>query len=246
MHWNATLYREKHGFVPEYGKELLQYVNRDPDQNILDVGCGTGVLTNLLAVHGARVVGLDASEDMIAVAKESYPNVTFVEGNATHLPFQEEFDTVFSNAVFHWIQHQAELLDGICRALRPGGRLVCELGAQGNTQNIQEAFWKASSRVGVQIENRFFFPSTDQYEDLLVENGFVPERVVAFDRPTPLAEREMGLRNWMTQFLPVSEIPQEKREEVFQEVEEELKPRLWKEGRWIADYRRLRVVARKA
>ncbi len=246
MHWNTTLYKEKHSFVPEYGKELLQYVNLDPDQSILDVGCGTGMLAHLMAAHGAKVVGLDASEDMIALAKESYPDVTFVAGDATRLTFREEFDTVFSNAVFHWIQHQGDLLDGICRALKPGGRLVCELGAKGNTQNIRDAFSQAASHVGVEIQSHFFFPTVDQYEDLLMENGFVPERVVAFDRPTPLAEREMGLRNWMIQFLPVSDIPEHQRERVFQEVENQLRPRLWKEGRWMADYRRLRVVARKA
>ena len=130
--WNADLYDSKHDFVSEYGKGLLGFVPENKNQSILDLGCGTGTLTAQLSNLADTVIGVDSSASMIAKAKEQYANIQFMVCNALALPFEEQFDVVFSNAVFHWITDHNVLLHNIHKVLKPGGLLVCEFGANGN------------------------------------------------------------------------------------------------------------------
>lgn len=135
MDWNAALYRKSHGFVAEYGKNLLACVPEDAGQCILDFGCGTGELTAALARKAGQVIGVDQSAAMIRAAREKYPGPEYHVLDAAGLAVQgwtARFDLVFSNAVFHWIQDQDALLRALHAVLKPGGLLVCEFGAQGN------------------------------------------------------------------------------------------------------------------
>ncbi len=73
MDWNAALYSKSHGFVAEYGKNLLVCVPEDADQCILDFGCGASELTAAQAGKAAQMAGVDQSAAMIRVARETYP-----------------------------------------------------------------------------------------------------------------------------------------------------------------------------
>lgn len=113
MKWDSKLYDNKHSFVAEYGKGLLEFVPVDKEQRILDLGCGTGVLTEQLLKYAGYVLGVDGSEDMVAKAKENYPDIDFEVNDALKLPYSNEWDVVFSNAVFHWIlDHDLLLKNG--------------------------------------------------------------------------------------------------------------------------------------
>lgn len=245
MRWDAALYQNEHGFVAEYGKELLEFVDRSAGQCILDVGCGTGELTAALAQNGAGVLGVDASADMIERAKARYPDLRFEVADATALTFEGCFDTVFSNAVFHWIRDQRALLAGVRRALKLGGRLVCEFGAQGNIRKIREAFSSIMARRGCAWPSPFFYPTSSEYDRLLAEAGLTPRHSLEYDRPTPLPSGRDGLRLWVTQFFSESlgAFDSETRAAILAEMEAALRPALWDGTRWMADYRRLRVVA---
>ena len=122
MKWNPSLYDEKHGFVAEYGKSLLELIPQNPDQTILDLGCGTGALTRQLLPLASRVAGADSSPDMIRQAQAQNPGTEFLVCDALDLPFREEWDVVFSNAVFHWIGDHDALLGSIRRAGRCCGQ----------------------------------------------------------------------------------------------------------------------------
>ena len=121
MQWNSTLYDQKHDFVAKYGEGLLTFLPENPAQAILDLGCGTGTLTAQLAARGSRVVGVDSARTMVERAKAQYPELAFQVCDALSLPFEGEFDVVFSNAVFHWIADHDTLLENVRKALKPGG-----------------------------------------------------------------------------------------------------------------------------
>ncbi len=142
MKWNATLYDNKHSFVAKYGEDVLGWLAPQRDENILDVGCGTGVLTEKITEAGAIVTGIDASADMIAKAKQSYNNIAFFVKDASNFSFDKKFDAAFSNATFHWIKEQRSLLQCIYDVLKPNGRLVYEMGAKHNIESIHNAIKK--------------------------------------------------------------------------------------------------------
>jgi len=249
VQWDASLYEQKHDFVAEYGRGLLDDVLEDPSQRVLDIGCGTGVLTSALSARAGEVVGIDLSEEMLARARAAYPALAFLHMDACALPgaWTDGFDLAFSNAAFHWIPDQPLLLQNVYRVLKPGGRLVCEFGAKGCVEAIRRAYAAAVVRRGFAYREMFFFPSPGEYRALLEREGFVVERITDFDRPTPLKGGESGLRDWMRQFFAayLAALPGGVTEEVFREAEDALRPALWDGNQWIADYRRLRFVAGK-
>lgn len=246
MKWDSELYDGEHGFVAEYGKGLLDYLPAGRPQVILDLGCGTGVLTKELSKHG-DVIGLDSSADMIEKARASYPELRFACGDACRLEWKEYFDVIFSNAVFHWIKDQESLLEGVYNALKPGGMLICEFGAKGNIGAIMRAFEKAMESHGYSYKEPFYFPLAAEYKELLKGKGFSVDIIFDFDRPTELKDGRDGLRNWMKMFFAdgLASIKQDESEIILSEVERDLEPVLWNGEYWTADYRRLRVIAKK-
>ena len=95
-----------------------------PGEKILDLGCGDGVLTKKLADLGCVVVAVDSSLPQAEAAKKLGLNAFAISGE--DLPYQEEFDAVFSNAALHWIKRADAMLAGVYRSLKPGGRFVAE------------------------------------------------------------------------------------------------------------------------
>ncbi|MFT8352117.1 class I SAM-dependent methyltransferase [Clostridium saccharoperbutylacetonicum] len=247
MKWNSNLYDNKHSFVAEYGKSMIDLVNVRKDQKILDLGCGTGILTNELAKEEATVIGIDSSIDMIKKAKLNYPSLNFQVADATSLAFENYFDTVFSNAVFHWIPNQEKLLISIYNSLKGNGKLICEFGAKNNVYQIQTAFEKVLKKNGYLYCSDFFLPSKEEYKLLLEKTGFEIEHIIEYDRPTPLADGGKGLRNWLCQFFEqyLSNISYEEREKILFETEKICRNSIWKDNQWIADYRRIQIIAVK-
>lgn len=245
MEWNSSLYDKKHDFVAEYGKGLLEFVPQNAKQTVLDLGCGTGTLTAQLAELCDKIVGVDASQDMIDKAREEFGNIEFKVCDALVLPFEQEFDVVFSNAVFHWISDHDTLLKNIHKALKPQGVLVCELGASGNIATIENAFEAACNSLGYGYEAKFNFPTAEDFGKLLEDNGFVIDRIYEYDRPTVLRDGEQGLLNWMKQFFAseLEVMTEQVQTMVFEKVERLTRDALWNGAEWVADYRRLRAIA---
>ena len=96
------------------------------DERVLDVGCGTGALALALAPHVREVVGVDSSPDLLAAARERAPaNCTFLEGDATALPFGwGEFDLVGCLRVLHHVRRPELVVAELARVTRRGGRLL--------------------------------------------------------------------------------------------------------------------------
>lgn len=246
MQWDSKLYNESQNFVAEYGKSLLEFVPAKTNK-ILDLGCGTGTLTKQLAARCNYVLGIYSSDTMIAEAKRSYPDLDFAAVNALKIPYESEWDIVFSNAVFHWIGDHDLLLQKIYKALKPNGKLICEFGAYGNISIIEAGFAGALQGIGVKYVSKFNFPTAEDFAHLLKENGFLIEQIYIYDRPTPLNDGEQGLYNWAIQFFQseLAKLSAEQKQQVLASMNIRTKKQLWNGTCWVADYKRLRTVAIK-
>lgn len=246
--WDTELYEAQHGFVWKYGESLVELLDPKAGEHILDLGCGTGQLAQKIAERGADVVGLDASPEMIGQARQNFPAISFVLQDATAMTFTEEFDAIFSNAALHWVLDARAAAGGIARALRKGGRVVAELGGKGNIRQMEGAIEAVLRRyLGDSLPpRRTWFPSVSEYAGVLEECGLEVYSALLFDRFTPL-EGSDGMEQWLRQFAVYyfEALPREQAGQAMREVVEELRPSLFREGKWYADYRRLRIIAIK-
>lgn len=248
--WNPQLYQSSHAFVWQFGRDLLAMLLPEPGERILDVGCGTGQLTGEIAAAGAQVVGLDQSAEMIAAASKNFPEIRFEVGDIAAATYDSEFDAVFSNAALHWVKDQKGAIAAIARALKPGGRLVFEMGGHGNVAQLWKAVTRAMSELDVPDSEDMaprYYPSIGEYAPLLEANGLQGSFAVLFDRPTPLEGGEQGLRNWLNMFANAASkvVSPAKYEEFIRRIEELARPELFHGGEWTVDYRRLRMIAIK-
>jgi len=246
--WDAELYEARHGFVWRLGEGVVEFLNPRAGERILDLGCGTGQLTQKIAESGADVVGLDASPDMIGQARQNYPRLRFVLADAAALEFDNEFDAVFSNAALHWMLDRAGVVAGVARALKKGGRFVAECGGSGNIRILEGAIERIAAKYhgGHAPEKRTYYPAVGEYAALLEQHGFEVRSAQLFDRPTPL-EGEDGMANWLRQFkwYYFEGLRPGQQQDALRDVIEELRPTLRNAEGWFADYRRLRVSAVK-
>ncbi|MEG3989449.1 methyltransferase domain-containing protein [Microcoleus sp. S28C3] len=249
-YWNTSLYEQQHAFVWQYGESLLKLLDPQAGERILDLGCGTGQLTEKIAQSGASVQGIDSSLSMISTAKVNYPHINFAAADARNFQVEYPLDAVFSNAVLHWIKQPDAVINCVEKALKPGGRFVAEFGGKGNVGAIVRALLSVLSEIGYQEPealNPWYFPSIGEYAVLLEKQGFDVGYAVLFDRPTPLEGGSAGMVNWIEMFAGgfLSGLSDGVRSQVIKAVEERLRSALYRDGNWIADYRRIRVVAVK-
>jgi trans-aconitate methyltransferase len=245
--WDASRYDEGYSFVWKHGAGVIEALAPEAGERILDLGCGTGHLTAQIAERGAQVIGIDRSAEMIATARRNYPRLRFEVADAESFRFPELFDAVFSNAAIHWMKDQRAVATSIWQALKPGGRFVAEFGGRGNIRSIETALRRALRQAGhgVSDEPYYYFPSVGEHAQLLEAVGFTVIFATWFERPTPLEGGAAGLRDWLTTFTDhfMSQVPADQRGHIIAAVEDELRPQLFRDGIWYADYRRLRLAA---
>lgn len=249
MQWDAQLYEQRYSFVWKHGEELIALLDPQAGERILDAGCGTGRLTAEIARSGAAPTGLDSSAAMIEQARTAFPEVEFVQADLLDYRPERLFDGVFSNAALHWIPDAQGAARSLYGALRPGGRLVAELGGTGNVASLLNAVSEALREQGSPPAQRpWYFPTLAEYASVLEKEGFEVVYAMLFDRPTPLEGGESGLRGWLRMFgQPVLPGRASESDELLQRVEEKARPGLFdpESGSWTIDYRRLRIAARK-
>lgn len=248
--WNANLYDHNHAFVSHFGESLLEWLSPKRGETICDIGCGTGDLTQKITQFGATVIGIDSSSSMIKQASQKYPELTFQVQDIQTLSFEGTCDAIFSNAALHWIKESDQAAASISKALKPGGRFVAEFGGKDNVKFIIEGIYSALDHFGFpenKSHNPWFFPSLGSYASTLERHGFRVHEAIYFDRPTALEDGNLGLQNWLDMFSSFFfvGIPQPTKEQIFTYIEDKLRPSLFKEGTWFADYKRLRLKAEK-
>ena len=247
--WDAPGYESRGAFVWEMAGDLVELLAPSCGERILDVGCGTGHLAARIAERGADVLGIDVSPSMVERARGNYPRLRFEVLDVLEMRLRSEFDAVFSNATLHWVTRPEEAAARVFDALKPGGRLVAELGGRGNIARIAGALLEARREAGAPEAAAlpWYFPGAEEYSALLERRGFQVESARLFPRPTPLGDGEGALVDWLEMFARplLDDLAAPLRAEVLGAVERRLRSALHRDGRWEGDYVRLRVKAWK-
>jgi trans-aconitate methyltransferase len=246
--WNTEAYAANGRFVANLASDVVALLNPKPGEQILDLGCGDGALTEQLASMGSAVTGVDSSLAMLEAASKRNLHVEFHD--ATTLPYNQQFDAVFSNAALHWITGipgQQATLAGIHRALRPGGRFVAEMGGHGNIAAIRTALQAVLAHFQINAEEAAasFYPSAATYRRLLEAANFTVQSIEIIPRPTPLPN---GMESWLNTFRNgiLDQLNTTDRATALTNTVTLLEPILRDaDGNWIADYVRLRFHATK-
>jgi trans-aconitate 2-methyltransferase len=138
--WDGTSYDRISGVMQGMAEGVLERLELAGDETVLDAGCGSGRVTELLAARlpRGRVIAVDASRSMVEaaaarlVALVDAGRVDLRELDLLELSLPEPVDAVLSTATFHWIADHELLFRRIHAALRPGGQFVAQCGGEGN------------------------------------------------------------------------------------------------------------------
>ncbi|MBC8269096.1 MAG: class I SAM-dependent methyltransferase [Rhodospirillaceae bacterium] len=241
--WNPEDYERNAGFVSDLGAGAVDLLAPKAGERILDLGCGHGKLTEKLVAMGADVVAIDASAEQVEGARARGLDAHVM--NASALAFENQFDAVFSNAVLHWIKDPGSVIEGVKRALIPGGRFVGEFGGAGNVARVALGVERVMEKRGLAIADYWpwYFPSVENYGGHLQAAGLTLGHMELFARPTPLPGDIIG---WLETFGEsfITAIPKAEQKTFLQDVRDDLAPDLKDDqGVWSVDYVRLRFQA---
>lgn len=243
--WDPERYARNARFVSDLATAVVDLLAPRAGERILDLGCGDGVLTEKLASMGCQVIGVDSSAAQIDAARKLGLDARVMSGEA--LDFDGEFDAVFSNAALHWMRNPAKVIAGVHRALRAQGRFVAEFGGHGCVAKIEKALVEALNRRGIngKAASPWYFPTVEDYSRHLTNGGFVINYIAVIPRPTRLPGDITGWLETFAESFTSTLLPSE-RASYLTEVQEALRPELCDaEGKWTADYIRLRFAAIK-
>jgi len=242
--WNPEKYTKHTAFVSQLALPVVALLEPQEGERILDAGCGDGTLAVEIEKYGAKVVGVDMSAEMIEACQTK--GIEAYVGSVTALPYANEFDAVFSNAMLHWVHDAKSAIDNIAKTLKKGGRFVAEYGGKGNAYHIVNAMQKVFDthpEFGV-FQNPWYFPSDEEYKSLLESSGFEVKYIELIPRPTPMDD----IVHWLDIFA--NGITEHLSKEQFEMFKNECRNILVEtnysenEG-WVLDYVRLRVEAVK-
>jgi SAM-dependent methyltransferase len=251
--WSPTDYAANAGFVPALGAAALALLDPQPGEIILDIGCGDGALTAMIAAAGAKVIGLDASEAMVEAARAR--GIDAFVGDAQALGLDGAagrfgtFDAAFSNAALHWMLDPDAVATGLFGLLRPGGRFAGEMGGAGNVAILRRGLREEMEARGYAMpaEDPSWYPPVEEFIRLYGCAGFAEIQAQLIPRPTPLPAGVAGwIRTFRNGMLDVAMVPEWERDEIAAAVERRLELLLRQpDGSWSADYVRLRFKMRK-
>lgn len=246
--WSAADYAANAGFVPALGAAALALLDPQPGEFVLDIGCGDGTLTRQIGAAGAKVIGLDASADMVEAARAKGVDAFVADAQALGLDSQlarfGRFDAAFSNAALHWMLDPTAVARGVFDLLRPGGRFVGEMGGEGNLAILRKGLRDELTTRGYPLpaEDPQWYASPEAFRTIYADAGFVEINAELIERPTPLPT---GIAGWVKTFragvMDMTGVPADERDDVAAAVETRVYDALRQaDGSVCADYVRLR------
>src|SRR5260370_23261956 len=233
--WDPDSYARNARFVSDLGAPVVELLAPKPGERILDLGCGDGALTAKLVALGCGGVGIEGSAAQVEAARRIGLDARVGDGN--RLSCDAELDAVFSNAAIHWMNRPDDVIAGVSRALKAGGRFVGEFGGYGCVEKIERALIAALARRGIDGEklNPWYFPTVEDYSSRLIRRGFAVRYIALIPRPTPLPTEING---WLETFAQsfTAPLPKSDRDGFIDEARETLCPQpCYGDGQRFAD-----------
>ncbi|MDE7400058.1 MAG: methyltransferase domain-containing protein [Oscillospiraceae bacterium] len=254
--FDGKKYKKSSKHQKEWGNSLISELSLRGDEEILDLGCGDGNLTEQLAqlVPNGRILGIDASVGMISAAqKRIKPNLAFMQMDINTIDFRNMFDVIFSNATLHWIKNHKHLLQNAFRALKENGVILWDFAGDGNCSHFFEV-------IGIKIQSKkykkyfdgfewpWYMPVKNDYEKIVAASGFSSYSVTEVNRDRFFANADEMIK-WIDQpsIVPfISVIPDEMKIEFRDDViKAMLEKTLQSDGTCFETFRRIHVTARK-
>jgi trans-aconitate 2-methyltransferase len=191
--WDAETYDRVADPQFRWGAEVVERLELDGDETVLDAGCGSGRVTELLArrLPRGRVVALDGSTAMLETARRRLApfgeRIAFVHADLLDpLPLAEPVDAVLSTATFHWVADHDALFANLATVLRPGGRLVAQCGGAGNLSTVVRAL----EEIGAAPFTGKVFATPERTEERLRALAFLDVECWLHAEPTPFETLE--------------------------------------------------------
>jgi trans-aconitate 2-methyltransferase len=244
--WDASTYARVSGPQREWSEQVLDRLELRGDETVLDAGCGSGGVTELLIerLPRGRVIAVDAAPSMVEHARRQLADrATVLQADLQELVLDEPVDAVFSNAVFHWVPDHDLLFRRMHDALRPGGRMVAQCGGEGNIERFHGLAAEVASRppfaehLGA-WEGPWNFAGPDVTRERLERAGFASAEAWLQEWPVhPDEPRDFIATVCLGYHLP--RLPEDLRDAYLDAVTERMgaEPEL--------DYVRLNIVARR-
>ena len=197
--WDALKYHAVSEPQFRWGQAVLADLALRGDETVLDAGCGSGRLTELLMerLPKGRGVALDASADMLEQSKATLAKygdrVTYVLADLGDFALPAPVDVVFSTATFHWVVDHDALFRCLAAVLPQGGKLHAQCGGQGNLQGFHQIAEDVGARAPYRPHLHGFgaptyFAGIDETVRRLEANDFTPEVVRLVPAPTPFVD----------------------------------------------------------
>ncbi len=258
--WDSRDYEKHSASQQKWARELIAKLALEGSEQLIDIGCGDGKVTAEIAaiLKKGSVAGIDSSESMIQLARKRYPpnrnpNLIFILMDVVNLRFESRFDVVFSNAALHWVKDHRPVVEAFYRCLKPGGRILLQMGGTGNARSligvleelIDHPTWRSLFK---EFEFPYEFLDAGEYLQLLNDAGFADSRAELIDKDM-VHDGEDGLKGWIrTTWLPYTQcLPERFRDEFVDMAARrylELVP-LDSSGKAHVDMVRLQAEARK-
>lgn len=254
--FNGEKYKKASKHQKEWGNSLISELSLSGNEEILDLGCGDGGLTEQLAqlVPNGRILGIDASEGMIATAqKRVKSNLAFMQMDINTLDFENRFDVIFSNAALHWVNDHEKLLKNSFRALKDKGVILWDFAGDGNCSNffavVRE---KIQSEKYKQYFNDFewpwYMPTKTDYEKILAHSDFSTYSITEINRDRFFSNTDEMVK-WIDQpsIVPfIRLVPDEMKADFRDDIIKSMLERtLQADGTCFETFRRIHIKASK-
>jgi trans-aconitate 2-methyltransferase len=242
--WDARTYDRIADPMARWGMAVLDRLPLTGDERVLDAGCGSGRVTELLAARLPRghVVALDGSPSMVDAARERLApfgdRIEYVVADLGQpLPLTEPVDAILSTATFHWVPDHDALFANLAAVVRPGGLLVAQCGGVGNIASVQRVL----ASIGDGWLGNVHFETPMATVDRLDASGFVDIECWLTDEPTRFEPGEPLETYLRTVVLGghLDRLPADEHDAFVHQVAEALPEP-------VVDYVRLNIVARRS